>query len=441
MAAPQGILSRIGSLFSRRGYEAAALAPRFRDTDGRWGEWQTIGGNAVPASLVLRAEHAWRNGGYFRNACESLTAAHAGSGFGIAPKDSDIMSAWTAFAANAQWDGGSFDGLTVAMVRAMVVSGEGLAVEQPDGRWHQLPHSAIAGDYSAELSDSRIVREGVELTNGRETGIYIRRDQDTAMERLDRSLYVRLWRKDFPDQVRGVPWGASVLIAADVLADTEQALLAGVKTSALLSVLMVNENDMGAAFPFEGDQRGSVMDSGLEPGALKIVPGGYRPHVVAPQQSQQAKDFLTHQLHKIAAGFGVPTHLVSNDLSNANYSSLRAGMVEFNVRVEAAQYGIIVPLFLKPVWERFVSRLYLAGTISDLEAAKECEFIAPARPWIDPAKDAAATAELLRLRLISPRRAVAALGWDFETILKETSEDQSRATALGLNTSAENPNA
>lgn len=441
MAAPQGFLSRIGSFFSRRGYEAAAIAPRFRDTDGRWGEWQAIGGNPVPASLVLRSENAWRNGGYFRNACESLTAAHAGSGFGIAPKVTELASAWTAFAADAQWGGGNFDGLTVNMVRSMVVSGEGLAVEQPDGRWHQLPRSAIAGDYSADLGDGRLVREGIELADGREVAIYIRRDQDTAMERLDRSLYVRMWRKDFADQVRGVPWGASVLIAADVLADTETAILKGVQTGALLSVLMVNENDMGAAFPFEGDQRGSVMESGLEPGALKIVPGGYRPHVVAPQQSQQAKDFLAHQLHKIAAGFGVPTHLVSNDLSNANYSSLRAGMVEFNVRVEAAQFGIIVPQFLKPVWERFVTRLYLAGKIADLETATECEFIAPARPWIDPEKDAKATAELLRLRLMSPRRAVAALGWDYETILKETSEDQSRATALGLNQSAENPNA
>ena len=433
MVAPQGLLSRVASLFSRRGYEAASIAPRFRDTDSRCGEWNSIGRNAVPANLVRRSEEQYRNNGYWKNACDSQTDAVAGSGFGIFPKNPEMMTAWKAYAANCVWGGGTLDGLTVNMVRSMIVSGEALAVEQPDGRLHQLPQSVIAGDYSAELSDNRIVREGIELTDGRETAIYIRRDQDTELERIERPNYHRLWRHDFPDQVRGVPWGASVLIAADTLDDTERAILKGVQTSALLSVLMVNENDMGAAFPFEGDQQGSVMESGLEPGALKLLPGGYRPHIVAPQHSQQASDFLKHELRRIAAGFGLPVHKVSGDLSDANYSSLRAGQLSLNVRAEAVQYGVIVPKLLRPIWERFATRAYLAGDAPSRD--EEAEFIAPRPGAVDPQKDMAATAEMLNLGLISRRRAVAELGWDVESIDQEAAEDRRREQDLGLNIS------
>ncbi len=430
MATPQGILSRIGSLFSRRGYEAAAIAPRFRDTDGRWGEWRVNGGiSPVPASLALRSRHQYQNNGYWRNAVDSWTDAIAGAGFGIIPKTATLMTAWTAFAANAVWGGGTLDGLTVNMVRAMVRDGEGFAVLQPDGRWLQLPHSAIAGDYSADGS-SHIVREGIELTDGQETACYIRRDQDTEIERLDRSRYVRVWRQDSPDQVRGVPWGASVLIAADTLASAEHAIAEGIKTSALLGVLLVNENDMGAAFPFEGDQRGSVMESGLEPGALKIVPGGYRPHIVTPQQSAQAGDFLKHELRRIAAGFGLPAHKVSGDLSDANYSSLRSGQISLNTRAEAAQYGLIVPQLLRPIWQHFVTRLYLAGELTSMD--EEAEFIAPRPGAVDPQKDVSATAEMLKLGLISRRRAVAELGWDVEAIDQERASDQRREANLNL---------
>lgn len=435
MAAPAGFLSRIGSFF-KRGYEAAETRPRFRDSDGRWNEWQTIGGSAVPASLAIRSENQYRNNGYWKNASDSWVDALGGPGFGIIPKNANLMTAWTAYAANAVWGGGTLDGLTISMIRSMVVSGEALAVEQPDGRYQQFHRSVIAGDYSAQLSNGRVVREGIELTDGQETGLYIRRDQDTAVERIERGRYIRLWRQDFPDQIRGVPWGASVLIAADTLSDAEHAILKGIQTSALLSVLMVDENDLSGGVPFDGHVSGNVMESSLEPGAMVKMPGGYRPHIVAPAQSQQAEAFLRHELRRIAAGFGLPVHKVSGDLSDANYSSLRAGQISLNTRAEAIQYGIIVAQMLQPIWQHFVMRQYLAGEVTSVDEA--AEFIAPKPGAVDPAKDMAATAEMLEMGLISRRRAVAELGWSIEAIDQERASDQRREAELNL---SENSNA
>lgn len=431
MMPQRGFLQRTWDALIGRSYEAAEVVrPPFRDPDRRWREWQPMGGgSAVPPSLALRSRHQYRSNGYWKQAVDSWTDAIAGSGFGIIPKNTALIAAWTAFAANAVWGSGTLDGLTVNVARAMVRDGEALAVVQPDGRWQQLPHTVIAGDYSTD-GGNVVVREGIELTDGQETGCYIRRDQDTEVERLDRSRYVRVWRQDSPDQLRGVPWGASVLIAADTLADAEEALLKGIQTSALLGVLLFNDTDLSGGVPFDGDQRGSVMESGLEPGALKIVPGGFRPHVVAPQQSAQAADFLRHELRRIAAGFGLPVHKVSGDLSDANYSSLRSGQISLNTRAEAIQYGIIVPLLLRPIWQHFVMSLYLAGEVTSLD--EDAEFIAPRPAAVDPQKDVAATAEMLKLGLISRRRAVAELGWNVEAIDNETAEDRRREAELGL---------
>jgi capsid protein len=413
-------------------YEAGER--RYADEPG----WNTLGDRqSVPHSLIALSQKHYASDGYYRNGCDAWTTALAGSGWGFAPRDPDTLTAWTAYAGRATWGGGSFDSLTGQLARDMVVSGEGVAILQPDWTWLRIPRGTIASDHD----NGTTIREGVEFEEGRESAIWIRRDPASAPERVERDRYVRLWREDFPGQIRGAPWGAAVLNAADTLADTENALLMGVKVAAMFAGIATDENNAGSEFPFDGTSHGSVLESGLEPGTLKILPAGWRVQFATPQQAQQSSEFLRHQLNRISAGFGVPTHLVSNNLADANYGSLRAGMVEFSMRVEAAQFATIVPQFLKPAWEAFAAREYLAGRVADLEQAMACEFIAPARPWIDPAKDAAATAEMLRLGLTSRRRAAAELGWDIARLDAEIVSDRERESALGLSFNQEAQNA
>lgn len=427
-----GLLSPLARWLKRSvGYDAAAYAPsRWRDGDSRWLNWNATG--SVPASVIERSRNAYKNDGYFRNGCDALATALAGSGWGVAPKDASLLAAWTAYSADAVWGGGGFDGLTANVMRDMVVSGEGLVIVQPDGTLHQLPRDVIDSTFSADPGSGRVIREGVEFQEGREVAIHVRLDDAIVPERVERDRYMRVFRKDFPGQVRGVPWGASVLIAADTLGETEHALATGVKVAAMFAGIATDENNAGADFPFDGNASGNVLESGLEPGTLKILPSGWRVTFASPQQAQQSAEFLRHQLHRLASGLGVPTHLLSNNLGDANYGSLRAGMVEFNARTEAQQFSILVPQFLKPAWEHFVTRQYLAGDVTDLDAALACEFIPPARAWIDPQKDAAATAEMLKLGLTSRRRAVAELGWDVGRLDAEIAADRQREAALGL---------
>jgi capsid protein len=75
----------------------------------------------------------------------------------------------------------------------------------------------------------------------------------------------------------------------------------------------------------------------------------------------------------------------------------------------------------------------LAGRISgEAEDLFAVEFITPAKPWVDPQKDASAEELALRLGLKSRRQAVAEQGWDIEALDAEIAADRARETALGL---------
>jgi capsid protein len=55
------------------------------------------------------------------------------------------------------------------------------------------------------------------------------------------------------------------------------------------------------------------------------------------------------QLHAIAAGVGLTYELLTGDLSQVNYSSIRAGLLEFRRRMEALQWQLLVPGLCRPV--------------------------------------------------------------------------------------------
>ncbi len=148
---------------------------------------------------------------------------------------------------------------------------------------------------------------------------------------------------------------------------------------------------------------------------------------------------MAHQIRAIAAGLGVPAHLVRGDLREANYGSLRAGMVAFRQKLEQIQFGTIIPQLCGPIWERAVSALILRGDLpaADFEAAAAlwlgAEHYPPPMPWIDPAKDVAAIRDALEAGLMSRRQAVAERGFDIETLDSEIAADRERETRLQLN--------
>ena len=139
-----------------------------------------------------------------------------------------------------------------------------------------------------------------------------------------------------PKQVRGVSWLAPVILPASEFDQLCDALLMGVKIANMHAGFLVDQNGT-AGDPYSGQEAGGIPETGLEPGTLKRLPTGVDVKFNTPVQTQAVGAFLRLNLQQLAAGRGLPDHLLSGDLTEANHSSLWAGLLPFRQRVEQIQ--------------------------------------------------------------------------------------------------------
>ncbi len=183
-----------------------------------------------------------------------------------------------------------------------------------------------------------------------------------------------------------------------------------------------------------GDPYDNAEMPSMEPGSLVRLPFGQDVKFNSPAQLQQADAFLKHGLRQLAAGLGLPEHLVSGDLSGANYSSLRAGLLPFRQRVEQVQYGVIVPQFLAPIWCNVITYGIQSGDICapDFETNPDlylrADWLPPKPMQVDPLKDTQATVAEIEAGLTSRRKAVAERGWNLDDLDAELATETQRGT-------------
>lgn len=418
----------------RRSYDAATPSrARFNAGANRFSSYgpETV---AAGPSIRSRARHAAENNALACAAVAAWTDAVIGPGIMPTSQHPDPETRAQLDAYFARWakradaqGRADFYGLQAAIARAERIDGEALMMWQGDQLLHLPPEQL------ADLTTDRIAA-GVELSDsGLALAFHVHPHRPDALQatyappvRIDASDMLHAFDAKGPGQVRGVSALAPVLLALSELDALEDSLLTQTKIAALLSVILTNTAEMGGDDPLQDGQS-------LEPGAILRLPGNWGVSTVAPQQTQQAGEFLRHLTQRIAAGVGVPAHLISHDVSQANYSSLRAALVSFRQRVERFQFQILVPQVLDPIWRRVATMAALDLGIEITEDIFAVEWIPPAQPWVDPMKDAQSQILLMEKGLTSRRQAVAALGYSIEKLDAEIAADRQREAALGLN--------
>lgn len=216
------------------------------------------------------------------------------------------------------------------------------------------------------------------------------------------------------------------------------------KIAALFAAFVTDPSGDPAIGPL-GQQAVDGSFPALEPGATQFLPPGADVRFATPSEASEGVGFIKSQLRAIAAGLGVPDFLLTGDLSEANYSSLRAGLVEFRRRIETMQYNLVIHQFVRPTWERFVTAAVLSGAIDapDFETRMDdylaAEFYPPAQAWVDPLKDQEADALAVASGFKSRRQVVAGQGYDVEVLDAEIAADHAREKALGLHFPAPTP--
>ena len=189
-----------------------------------------------------------------------------------------------------------------------------------------------------------------------------------------------------------------------------------------------------------------VALAGLEPGTMQMLEPGEDVKFSQPADvGGSYAEFLRMQFRAVAAAMGVTYEQLTGDLTQVNYSSIRAGLLEFRRRVEALQHGVIVHQLCRPIWQAWMDQAVLEGALTlpgyglgttqskaGRRAYLACKWIPQGWQWVDPLKEADAMKAAIRSGLMSRSEAISANGYDAEDVDREIAADNARADDLGL---------
>lgn len=225
---------------------------------------------------------------------------------------------------------------------------------------------------------------------------------------------LHLRRVDRPEQVRGVPWLAPVMLTLGELSDYQEAQILKQKVAALLAVILESEGD--GVTPPDMSQLAT-----LGPGAVVQAPPGWKPNFTTPPRVDGYPEFMKEGLRRIATGIGITYESLAGDLEGVNFSSGRMGRIDMDRNIDIWQ-ALLVRQFCQGV-ERWMQDAWRKAP-SLPRGAFRLEWTAPRRPLIDPTKEIPAMLAEIEGGLTSLQRQQRRLGYDPETIRREREEDR-----------------
>jgi lambda family phage portal protein len=251
--------------------------------------------------------------------------------------------------------------------------------------------------------------------------------------RIPAKEILHIYKPIRPGQIRGEPWLARVLLKLHELDQYDDAELVRKKTAAMFAGFVTRldpESSMlGEGAPNEAGQ----AFAGLEPGTMQFLEPGEDVRFSQPGDVGGTYEaFMRQQLRSIAVGMGITYEQLTGDLSGVNYSSIRAGLVEFRRRIAMIQHHLMVFQLCRPVWNRWFQLAVLNNQLP-LNADPKVKWIPQGFDWVDPLKDIKAQVMSIQNGLKSRAEIVSELGYDVEDIDQEIAADNRRAKDLGLN--------
>ena len=441
--------------------------------------WMPGNPGAVAAMLATSAElrgksrdlvrrNAWAQAGI-----EAFVANAVGTG--IKPQSlsgderfkAEVQALWRDWVEEADAAGQTdFYGLQSLACRAMLEGGECLirlrSRRLEDGLSVPLQLQLLEPEHlpislNADLPSGNVVRSGIEFDNmGRRVAYHLYRSHpedgrlapmsgqggiDTV--RIDAKEIIHLFRVLRTGQVRGEPWLSRALVKLNELDQYDDAELVRKKTAAMFAGFVTRQNPednlMGEG---TADSQGISL-AGLEPGTLQILEPGEDIKFSDPADvGGSYSEFLRTQFRAVAAAIGITYEQLTGDLSGVNYSSIRAGMLEFRRRCEMVQHGVLVHQMCRPVWAAWMKQAVLASALTAPGFVRggpdrrrqylAVKWIPQGWQWVDPEKEFKAMLLAIRAGLISRSEAISAFGYDAEDVDREIAADNQRADDLGL---------
>lgn len=459
-------------------YDAATVGRRFggwrpRSSSAR-DEWRR-----AHKTLRARSRDAGRNNPHAARALDRLAGSTIGTGLMPSPegrsakRNSELRQKWKRWGKPATCDRGGrlgIGGIQKLAVRSMLESGEVFV-----RRWLE-PSQAIPLQLEvleADMLDGTLnsseprIRQGIELDEcDRPIAYHFHREHPGHSSygwsrtgervRVPAEDVIHLYRVLRPGQLRGLPVMTPVLGRLRDLGEFELADLTKARIQATVAGFVIpGDDEMGedpltsgegplgavttsATSEVDTDPRGNpVVD--MENGALVYLDGGRDVRFVTVAPSDNSA-FAKRHLEAIAVGCGMTYMLLTGDLSSANYSSMRAGLLEYRAGIEEMRAELVIPVLLDRIWQWWLEAVFLGAERFDPENGEPrmsvldtpCSWTPPKWPPVDPSKDVKADIDALNAGLETQPSLLEQRGWDPDQWIADQVEWRQKLEAAGL---------
>jgi lambda family phage portal protein len=423
-------------------------------------DWFTTGASAdseigaAMTNLRNKSRDFGRNNPFVSHAYELLAAKMVGTG--VRPRLDDSVAPQIRDRTNDLWrywvdecDADGLDdlyGLQRLIAKTVVESGEALIRFVPmPGTGRRIPyvirvlepdyidHSrtyALPDEQGAVVLGVEYNRQGVRVayhmfTEHPGADLFTRRRNANNIERVPAEQIAPVFWKTRPEQNRGVPWISPSIMLAKSHDDLNNVRLMRAKIQACFCAYVRKIPD---ATVISTDSTGKRTQQ-IQPGMIEYLLPEEDVSFGSPPQSEGDDDWQIMLLHAIAAGCGVTYAQLTGDLRQVNYSSIRAGTLDFWALLDSWQCLMLKPMMCRPIWRYFDTS---AGALQSRLTRLNVEWDWPDRPFIDPEKDGNA----VDASLLSGRRTfhevISASGKDPEMHIAELKREREELVGLNL---------
>ena len=258
----------------------------------------------------------------------------------------------------------------------------------------------------------------------------------TTRRRVPMENIIHYFVRERPTQHLGVPWLCSAMTRLNHLKEYERAELIAARSAAEKGGWFKNTSGEPGGYKGPDDGSGNkIMDSA--PGSFEELPQGFDFIPYDPKHPTDAfSPFIKATLRGVAAGGGISYMALTGDLSEANFSSMRAGRLEeleFYKKIQSH----MIRHFMLPVFEAWLESAFLSGYFDPLPFSKFDKFNAPkftgrSWPWIDPKADVEAALMAINGGLTTRTKITEEGGENFEEIISTLQQEKMLADKAGL---------
>ncbi len=422
------------------------------------------------STLRARSRDEFRRNSWAAAASETRVVSLVGNGIRPKPNTEDdvfrrrILEVWNEWIDVCDVDGtSSFYGLQALTARGSFEGGDGLIRFRPrrpsDGMAVPLQLQALEAEMldhtkNQSLPNGGVIKSGIEFDAiGRRVAYWLFRDHpgemirfrvDTRSVRIRANQVVHVFHVLRAGQVRGVPGLSTVLAMLHEIREVDDAFVLKMKIQNLYSSFETVPTDDSLSV-LEGigevsEDEEDVPATTAAPGSHVLLPPGHDVTFGNPPRASTDYDaFIRTKLRSVAAGSGVTYEQISKDLSGVNFSSIRAGLIEFRRQMDQIQLNVLIFQLCRPIWRRFFEAAVLSGEIAVPDAERRrigqllrAQWQPPGWEYVEPEKDIRAAVRRIRAGLSSRTIEAAKRGLDVEELDRQIAADIKRATDLGL---------